>query len=644
MQVWMACPPNLVGADWTTQQWIAGWTAEGSQVSVLQFSEHEPGWSTTVRYGSRWHVFGFSVLTERDRIMTGPAQLGQLYLRAIEQLQRDEGSPDLMEFVANPVMAHMVLQQRLTSTGASGSASILSLRLSGDEEAGMGTFRIPDYWTRQMARFAKGAADMIVGPLPSDEPNACSLPLPPLPSVGGAEEHAMNALTVFVEREDDWGFLFTLALVIRDLRDTGLVVPLRVRTHPGLNREKWLARLSVGLRDAISEGLLEWMEEESGNGPISVALLSASTAWGREWLIRLAYEGRLVMVGPDSSGLLVDTMEPPRHPGAVAVALEHWVREVFRGTAKIESVRDRLRDLSRPADVIRQYQEAMEAGRSRVRAQFPFVSPGSQTVSTVPKTVTVVIPHYNLGPYLLEAVESVYQSSRVPDQVVVIDDGSSDLESMAAVYSIEGRYPNLIVVRQENRGIAGVRNRGIEVAQGDVVAFLDADDKWHPEYLARAMAVLSRYPNVGFVGSWVEYFGDNDGVWLGWNTELPYTLFHNTVNSSGMVARREALLASGRIAEGTDAHLSEDWAMVLSLIQAGWRGVVIPEILFQYRVREASRSHRRMGPERPFHQYAKIVDAFSDLYRAHAMDLLRLHNANPPQHLINSPLTYMSGD
>jgi glycosyltransferase involved in cell wall biosynthesis len=111
--------------------------------------------------------------------------------------------------------------------------------------------------------------------------------------------------------------------------------------------------------------------------------------------------------------------------------------------------------------------------------------------------VSVVIPTYNAGPLVVEAVESVLAQIRPADEVVVVDDGSTDDTAERL-----GRFgPPVRVVRKENGGVSTARNRGVAEATGDVVAFLDADDVWHPRKLELQLAALAARPDLGMLGT-----------------------------------------------------------------------------------------------------------------------------------------------
>jgi glycosyltransferase involved in cell wall biosynthesis len=94
-------------------------------------------------------------------------------------------------------------------------------------------------------------------------------------------------------------------------------------------------------------------------------------------------------------------------------------------------------------------------------------------------TVSVVIPTYNRANDLVRAVKSVLGQTRPPDEIIVVDDGSTD-DTGAKIETFDGR---VVYIRQENRGPGAARNRGIAAAHGEWIAFLDSDDRWLPEKL-----------------------------------------------------------------------------------------------------------------------------------------------------------------
>lgn len=112
-------------------------------------------------------------------------------------------------------------------------------------------------------------------------------------------------------------------------------------------------------------------------------------------------------------------------------------------------------------------------------------------------TVSVIIPTFNRRDYLPIALDSVLAQTYTDYEIIVIDDGSSDdTREILAPYAERIRY-----YYQENRGIAGARNRGIEESQGTYLALLDSDDYWLPRKLECQMEVFRKNPGLGMVAT-----------------------------------------------------------------------------------------------------------------------------------------------
>jgi len=117
--------------------------------------------------------------------------------------------------------------------------------------------------------------------------------------------------------------------------------------------------------------------------------------------------------------------------------------------------------------------------------------------------VSVIIPSYNCGSYLAEAIQSALGQTRPPFEVIVVDDGSTD-DSLETARSFG---PPVQVVSQPNSGVSRARNRAIELASGDWLAFLDADDVWVPEKLERQLSAVEGRDDVVCVFSDFYRFG-----------------------------------------------------------------------------------------------------------------------------------------
>lgn len=126
-----------------------------------------------------------------------------------------------------------------------------------------------------------------------------------------------------------------------------------------------------------------------------------------------------------------------------------------------------------------------------------------------PVRFSIVIPLYNKAPYVRCTVESALAQTFTDLEVIVIDDGSSDggAELLASIDD-----PRLRVVRQANAGVSRARNRAISLARGEWVAFLDADDWKHPDFLASLVAAQESHPQVDAVATRYVNFQDSDGT------------------------------------------------------------------------------------------------------------------------------------
>ena len=112
--------------------------------------------------------------------------------------------------------------------------------------------------------------------------------------------------------------------------------------------------------------------------------------------------------------------------------------------------------------------------------------------------VSVVIPLYNKGPYIARALTSVLAQTFQDFEVIVVDDGSTD-DGAAVVSGFDD--PRIRLIQQENRGVSAARNRGIEAARAELVAFLDADDEWMAGHLEVLLRLRDNYPEAGAYGT-----------------------------------------------------------------------------------------------------------------------------------------------
>lgn len=261
------------------------------------------------------------------------------------------------------------------------------------------------------------------------------------------------------------------------------------------------------------------------------------------------------------------------------------------------------------------------------RAELPVTLKSKQ----VGNLLSVVIPYYNLGQYLDEAVSSVLNSTYKNVELIIINDGSTDEASIQKLNQYKG-CENIRVLDKSNTGLADSRNVGATMAKGPFLAFLDADDSVDSNYYERAIAILKNYENVHFVGAWTQYMGNSNAIWPTFNPEPPLICVHNTINSSSLVYKTDAFLTGGRNDRSFKIGL-EDYESVIALKASGYNGVAIPEILFKYRVRSNSMIKSVDGEIRKiYHQ--SIAEKHAALFSEFEEVISKLIKENGP------PLSY----
>ena len=217
--------------------------------------------------------------------------------------------------------------------------------------------------------------------------------------------------------------------------------------------------------------------------------------------------------------------------------------------------------------------------------------------------VSVVIPSYNRAHYLPRAVASVMAQTAPVDEIIIVDDGSTD-DTESVVRGLEGpiRY-----FRKPNGGAASARNLGIREARGPLIALLDTDDVWLPEKNARLVDVLETRPEVVLAHSAAAIIGPDGrptgAIWGkpaydGWVRKK--LLFANGVNASSVLVRKGVLEAVGGYDEGFP--LLENWELWLRVSRHG-EFAYVAEPLVQYRIHDGNSIRDLERVERAFERF-----------------------------------------
>jgi glycosyltransferase involved in cell wall biosynthesis len=191
--------------------------------------------------------------------------------------------------------------------------------------------------------------------------------------------------------------------------------------------------------------------------------------------------------------------------------------------------------------------------------------------------VTAVIACFNYGRYLPEAVDSAVSQEGGPARVIVVDDGSTDRETLEVL----GRLPpGVELIRQENRGVCAARNAGLAGVETPYAIVLDADDRLAPGAIAAMRAPLDADPALGFAYGFMRFFGAWSGV-LRFPPYDPYKLLYRHMIGLSALMRREVVEDTGGYDPAFEHY--EDWELWLNALARGWRGTQVDAVTLEYR-------------------------------------------------------------
>jgi glycosyltransferase involved in cell wall biosynthesis len=206
--------------------------------------------------------------------------------------------------------------------------------------------------------------------------------------------------------------------------------------------------------------------------------------------------------------------------------------------------------------------------------------------------VSVIIPAYNVAEFIGEALDSVLAQTFTDYEVIVINDGSPDSEALERV--LAPYLSRIVYLKQENRGVSAARNAGINAARGSLLAFLDADDTWLPNYLEVQVPRIQADPTIDVLYPNVMMFGDSTETGEEFMTICPSSgdvtferLLSQECNVSNCsIARRDAIIRAGLFDE--ELRSVEDFDLWLRVVKQGGRIAYHRDVLARYRRRPGS--------------------------------------------------------
>jgi GT2 family glycosyltransferase len=239
--------------------------------------------------------------------------------------------------------------------------------------------------------------------------------------------------------------------------------------------------------------------------------------------------------------------------------------------------------------------------------------------------LSIIIPCYDDGDYLIDAVASVERNAPAAE-LIVVDDGSTQPRTMEVLAAL--REAGHRVLEQPHSGLSAARNLGIAASAGDFILPLDADNRLLPGFTAEAVALLDADPSAGVVYGDRREFGARSGDVAVPDFDLPRMLWSNDIDACA-VLRRTVWSETG----GYDVAFSdwEDWDFWLSAAERGWRFLHLPRPAFEYRIRPDS-LHRRFqrGGDYPS-TLRRLYAKHRDLVSGHAAGILLAGHAERRQ-------------
>ena len=215
------------------------------------------------------------------------------------------------------------------------------------------------------------------------------------------------------------------------------------------------------------------------------------------------------------------------------------------------------------------------------------------------KLVSVIVPAWRAEKTLAATLGSVLRQTWRELEVLVVDDASPDGTLPLAQSFAEKDARVRVLAQEENGGVSKARNRGVQEARGEWVAFLDSDDLWLPDKLEKQMALAEAHPETGLFYTGSAFISENDRRY-GYTMHVPERVSYrrllgqNVISCSSVLARRELLL---RFPMGSDA-VHEDFAVWLRILREQPWAYGVDEPLLVYRVSRSSKSGNKLKAAR----------------------------------------------
>ena len=225
--------------------------------------------------------------------------------------------------------------------------------------------------------------------------------------------------------------------------------------------------------------------------------------------------------------------------------------------------------------------------------------------------VSIIIPCYNHGKYIKEAVMSAVNQTYSDIEIICINDGSID-NTAEIIQKLTDKYNNITFLdNKENKGVIYSRNFAIKNCDSEYILPLDADDTIEPTYIEKAVKILDKNTNIGIVYCSAKFFGTINKTWDLPKFDKDKMLYANMIFATAMFRKSDYLKAGGYNSNMQNG--CEDWDLWLSFLELGIEVYKINEVLFNYRqYKEESRTN--ICTKNIYEVIKQIIKNHFDLY------------------------------
>lgn len=607
------------------------------------------------------------------------AALSYQFADVIEKLIKSEGQPDLIESQEYSGIAYFLLHRKKQLDPVFRDIRVViclhTPKFITDNINQNPIYKFPNAWIEQMERYCILAADYVLSPsefllkylkekYKFQIENHKVIPNPYQVPQLTIRESVLNDEIIFFGRVQYLKGLDRLLSSLSTVWDTGFNAPIRIiggdsffapknTSYKSLLEKKFKKYIQKGL--IHFDGLLHPEEAHQKMLDAKVVIVPSLFESFSYAVVEAMSLGKLVLTTTSGgqSEIIQSGINGFTYDLNNTEELVSKITYIFNEMTDTEIIKmgerahDRVKKLCSLENIhlekIKAYQLLMTTNKED--NIYPFVNPvpssntdqdfiDMENESYVEGLLTIVVPYFNMGNWISETLESLDCSKYKNMEIIVVNDGSNEAESLQQLELMKDKYP-IRIINKKNGGLASARNVGAKAARGEFLAFLDADDKVHEDYYVRAIDILRQYQNVSFVGCWAQYFEESQNIWPTWDPEPPLFLVHNSVNSSALVYKTKSFVQYG-LNDSEMVYGMEDYESAVRMVSNNCRGVMLTHTFFYYRIRKGQMSSH-FNVENQNYLIRLITEKNKDIYSMYAGEILNILNNNGPGYLYDNP-------